>query len=58
MMENFRPGVLDRLGLGYQAIREVNPRIVYAACSGFGQKSPYSHRPAYDVIVQGMGGTL
>ncbi len=58
MMENFRPGVMDRLGLGYQSIREVNPRIVYAACSGFGQKSPYSHRPAYDVIVQGMGGTL
>jgi CoA:oxalate CoA-transferase len=58
MMENFRPGVLDRLGLGYKAIREVNPRIVYAACSGFGQNSPYSHRPAYDVIVQGMGGTL
>ncbi|HYB21434.1 MAG TPA: CaiB/BaiF CoA-transferase family protein [Thermodesulfobacteriota bacterium] len=58
MVENFRPGVMDRLGLGYQAIREVNPRIVYAACSGFGQKSPYAHRPAYDVIVQGMGGTL
>jgi len=58
MVENFRPGVLDRLGLGYAAVREVNPKIIYAACSGFGQKSPYAHRPAYDVIVQGMGGTL
>jgi len=58
MVENFRPGVLDRLGLGYAAIREVNPKIIYAACSGFGQNSPYAHRPAYDVIVQGMGGTL
>jgi len=58
LVENFRPGVMDRLGLGYPAVRECNPRIIYAACSGFGQKSPYAHRPAYDVIVQGMGGTL
>jgi len=58
LVENFRPGVMDRLGLGYAALREVNPRIIYAACSGFGQTSPYANRPAYDVIVQGMGGTL
>jgi len=58
MVENFRPGVLDRLGLGYAAVKEVNPKIIYGACSGFGQKGPYAHRPAYDVIVQGMGGTL
>ena len=58
LLENFRPGVMDRLGLGYKAIREVNPRIIYASCSGFGQTSPYANRPAYDVIVQGMGGTL
>jgi CoA:oxalate CoA-transferase len=56
LVENFRPGVMDRLGLGYPAVLECNPRIIYAACSGFGQKSPYAHRPAYDVIVQGMGG--
>ena len=55
LVENFRPGVMDRLGLGYAAMREVNPKIIYAACSGFGQTSPYAHRPAYDVIVQGMG---
>jgi CoA:oxalate CoA-transferase len=58
LVENFRPGVMDRLGLGYAAVREVNPRIIYASCSGFGRTSPYAHRPAYDVIVQGMGGTL
>ncbi len=58
LVENFRPGVMDRLGLGYAAVREVNPKIIYAACSGFGRTSPYAHRPAYDVIVQGMGGTL
>jgi CoA:oxalate CoA-transferase len=58
LVENFRPGVMDRLGLGYKALREVNPRIIYASCSGFGQTSPYANRPAYDVIVQGMGGTL
>ncbi len=57
-VENFRPGVLDRLGLGYKEIRATNPKIIYAACSGFGQNGPYAHRPAYDVIVQGMGGTL
>lgn len=58
LVENFRPGVMDRLGLGYSALRQANPRMIYAACSGFGQKSPYAHRPAFDVIVQGMGGTL
>ena len=58
LVENFRPGVMDRLGLGYAAVREVNPGIIYASCSGFGRTSPYAHRPAYDVIVQGMGGTL
>jgi CoA:oxalate CoA-transferase len=58
LVENFRPGVMDRLGLGYAVLREANPRIIYAACSGFGQTSPYANRPAYDVIVQGMGGTL
>ncbi len=58
VVENFRPGVMERLGLGYKEMRAVNPKIIYAACSGFGQVGPYAHRPAYDVIVQGMGGTL
>jgi len=58
LVENFRPGVMNRLGLGYDALRQVNPKLIYASCSGFGQTSPYARRPAYDVIVQGMGGTL
>jgi len=60
--ENNRPGVMDRLGLGYRAIREINPRIVYVSISGFGQEwasaSPFSKRAAYDIIAQAMGGTL
>jgi len=58
LLENFRPGVMGRLGFGYEAIREVNPRIVYASLSGFGQKGPYAQRPAFDMIAQGMGGVM
>ena len=58
VMENFTPGVMDRLGLGYEALRRRNPRLVYAAVSGFGQTGPYRERPALDVIVQGMGGIM
>jgi len=58
LIENFRPGVMARLGLHYEAIREYNPRIIYASISGFGQQGPYSHRPAYDMIAQGMGGVV
>lgn len=58
LIENFRPGVMDKLGLGYEEIKKVNPRIIYAACSGFGQTGPYAQRGAYDVIIQGMAGTL
>jgi len=58
LLENFRPGVMDRLGLSYEAIREHNPKIVYASISGFGQKGPYAQRPAFDMIAQGMGGVL
>ncbi|GAB4324465.1 MAG: CaiB/BaiF CoA-transferase family protein [Dehalococcoidia bacterium] len=56
--ENFRPGTMARLGLGYEALREVNPRIIYAALSGFGQTGPYSHLPAVDAVAQAMGGTM
>jgi len=55
-LENFAPGVADRLGLGYEAVRAVNPRIVYCSISGFGQEGPYRDHPAYDIILQGMGG--
>jgi crotonobetainyl-CoA:carnitine CoA-transferase CaiB-like acyl-CoA transferase len=58
LLENFRPGTMDRLGLGYERLRETNPRLVYAAISGFGQYGPYSERPGYDIIGQAMGGLL
>lgn len=56
--ENFKPGTMEKLGLGYETIRKVNPRIIYAAMSGFGHSGPYSARPAYDMIVQAMGGIM
>jgi CoA:oxalate CoA-transferase len=58
LLENFRPGVMARLGFGYDAIREVNPGIIYASLSGFGQNGPYAQRPAFDMIAQGMGGVM
>ena len=58
LLENFRPGVMERLGFGYDAVREVNPRIIYASLSGFGQDGPYAQRPAFDMIAQGMGGVM
>lgn len=58
ILENYRPGVMDGFGLGYDVLKKINPRLIYAACSGFGQTGPYRHRPAYDVIVQGMGGIM
>ena len=58
LVENFRPGVMDRLGLGYGTLREVNPRLIYCAISGFGQDGPWADRPAYDQIVQGVSGVM
>ncbi len=55
-LENFAPGVADRLGLAYDAVRAANARIVYCSISGFGQDGPYRDHPAYDIILQGMGG--
>ncbi len=55
-LENFAPGVAQRLGLGYEDVRAVNPRMVYCSISGFGQDGPYRDVPAYDIILQGMGG--
>jgi CoA:oxalate CoA-transferase len=57
-VENFRPGVMDKLGLGAKALQAVNPRLVYASISGFGQDGPDAARPAYDVIVQAMSGIM
>lgn len=62
VIENFRAGVMERLGLGYEALREINPRLVYGAIRGFGDartgKSPYGEWPAYDVVAQAMGGIM
>jgi crotonobetainyl-CoA:carnitine CoA-transferase CaiB-like acyl-CoA transferase len=58
VFENFRPGVMERLGLAYETLRETNPGIVHCAISGFGQTGPLRDRPAYDAIVQAMSGTM
>jgi crotonobetainyl-CoA:carnitine CoA-transferase CaiB-like acyl-CoA transferase len=56
VVQNFRPGVLDRLGLGYEHVRAVNPDVVYASLSGFGAEGPYRDRSAYDTVIQAYGG--
>jgi crotonobetainyl-CoA:carnitine CoA-transferase CaiB-like acyl-CoA transferase len=58
IVENFRPDVKKRLGIDYKAIAKINPRIVYASISGFGQDGPYANRPGFDQIAQGMGGLM
>ncbi len=58
VIENFRPGVLDRLGVDYDALKETNPAIILASLSGYGQTGPYAKRPAYDQIIQGLGGFM
>ncbi len=56
VIENFRPGVMDTLGLGYEQVHEVNPDVVYASLTGFGSEGPYRHRSAYDTAIQAYGG--
>jgi len=56
--ENFRPGVMKRLGLGYETLSALNPRLIYCAISGFGQTGPDALKPAYDQIIQGLSGTM
>ncbi|MBB3662589.1 crotonobetainyl-CoA:carnitine CoA-transferase CaiB-like acyl-CoA transferase [Prauserella sediminis] len=58
VLENFRPGVLARLGFDWDRLRELNPRLVYCAISGFGQHGPMADRPAYDQIIQGLSGMM
>ena len=58
LVENFRPGVMARLGLDYDTLRQENPRLVYCAISGFGQDGPLAKLPAYDQIIQGMSGVM
>ncbi len=58
VVENFRPDVMDRLGVGYDDLREVNPRLIYCAISGFGRDGPDALKPAYDQIIQGLSGVM
>ncbi|MEL6958009.1 MAG: CoA transferase [Pseudomonadota bacterium] len=58
LVENFRPGVMDRLGLGPETLRAENPSLIYCAISGFGQTGPWAERPAYDQIIQGAAGVM
>lgn len=58
LIENYRPGVMKRLGLGYEALREVNPALVYASISGFGQNGPWADRPGFDLMAQAMSGVM
>ena len=58
VLENYRPGVMEKLGLGYEQLREINPRIIYGAVSGFGHTGPYSKRAGYDIVGQAMSGLM
>ena len=58
VVENFRPGVMTRLGVGYETLKSINQTLIYCAISGFGQDGPWVHRPAYDQIIQGASGVM
>ncbi len=58
VLENYKPGTMEKFGLGYDVLEKINPKIIYAACSGFGHSGPYMLKPAYDIIVQAMGGIM
>ncbi|MCM0021801.1 MAG: CoA transferase, partial [Tagaea sp.] len=58
LVENYRPGTMEKLGLGWDALHARYPKLIYAAASGFGHSGPYSKRAAYDMVVQGMGGLM
>ena len=58
LVENFRPGTMEKLGLGYNILKEINPKLIYASASGFGHTGPDSKKPAYDMLVQAMGGIM
>lgn len=58
VVENFRPGTAEKLGIGYETLKELNPRLIYCAISGFGQTGPYRDKPGYDAVGQAMGGLM
>ncbi len=58
LVENFRPGTMEKLGLGYDILEKINPKLIYAACSGFGHTGPDSKKPSYDLLAQARGGIM
>lgn len=58
IIENFRPGTMEKFSLGYEDLKKINPKIIYTSSSGFGHTGPYKCKPAYDIIIQGMGGLM
>jgi len=58
LIENYRGGTMEKLGFGWESLKEKYPRLIYAGVSGFGHTGPYAHRPAYDMVVQAMGGIM
>ncbi|POR04784.1 carnitine dehydratase [Alkalispirochaeta sphaeroplastigenens] len=58
LVENFRPGVMEKLGLGYEELKKINPGLIYAAASGYGHSGPESKKPAYDILAQAEGGLM
>lgn len=58
IIENYRPGTMEKLGLGWDVLKDINPKLIYAASSGFGHSGPYSKKPAYDILAQAMGGVM
>lgn len=58
LIENFRPGGMESFGLGYEDLKQLNPRLIYCSITGYGQTGPWKHRPAYDIILQGEGGLM
>ncbi len=58
LIENYRGGTMEKLGYGYETLKEKYPKLIYAGVSGFGHTGPYAHRPAYDMVVQAMGGVM
>jgi len=58
LLENFRPGTMDKLGFGYRAVAHLNPRLVYCSVSGFGESGPEAHRAGYDLVIQAESGVM
>ncbi len=58
LVENFKPGTMKKLGLGYEELKKINPKLIYTSISGFGHTGPYTEKPAYDIIVQAAGGIM